>query len=767
MSRNIYNISGFDSVSNMAINKAIDIARKYGLKYVDSRALMCALLSRNSMSIRFEELTGIKPSKYLAKLSDNLYKESNLNNSLVKNIDTSFDENTEEEIGIANLTDELSKLLNTCIKNNDGNDVEVIDILEEILLTPTLKVWETLEGLGVNPNRVVIMINDPAEYMPIASKYSVNLVKKALNNEMDPVCCRDDIIDSVIETLGRRIKNNPCLIGDAGVGKTAIINGIAQRIVCGDVPFYLKGKHILSIDVSSMVAGTRYRGDFEERINGLLTETANNKDVILFFDEIHMLAEAGASSESSINALNILKPAISNGNVQIIGATTTAEYKKFIEKDSAFERRLESIIVPEVSVDDAITILSNVIYKFDTFHNSKTSKEVIEAAVKLSDRYISYKKLPDKAITVIDATASRLKKKANGNLVEISESDIKETISKLSGIDVTEMTLDSKNSIKTLYKRLEKHVIGQSNAVDNISKAIRRSKAGIKDPNKPIGSFLFVGPTGVGKTELSKALAIEFSGSLKNLIRFDMSEFMEKHSVSKLIGSPPGYVGYGEGGQLTEAIRHNPYSVILFDEIEKAHPDVFNILLQVLDDGILTDGSGLRIDCKNTVIIMTSNAGYGESIGTKASIGFASSKQEEKDTSKIESRAIKSLENTFRPEFLNRLDKIVVFNKLDKENCIQIIELMLNQLKERLQDNKIEISWDDKLINMLLSEGFSEKYGARNLKRKIQDTVENVLADKIIDEEIKATDKVLISYDRGLTVNISQTVGLNKEYATC
>lgn len=460
--------------------------------------------------------------------------------------------------------------------------------------------------------------------------------------------------------------------------------------------------------------------------------------------------------DSAMTAANILKPAISRGDVQIIGATTTSEYKKFIERDKAFERRMQMVLVPEPTVEAAIKMTKAVIGEYNKFHNSSVSNEAIESAVVLSDRYITDKKLPDKAITVIDETAARLKKSVSNTPIQIEVKDIKDTISKLTNIDVSDLDEKARNKVKSLESSLKKHVIGQDNAVENVSKSIRRSKAGIKDPNRPIGSFLFVGPTGVGKTELSKALAIEFSGGIKSLIRFDMSEYMEKHSVSKLIGSPPGYVGYGDGGQLTEAIRHNPYSVVLFDEIEKAHPDVFNILLQVLDDGTLTDSEGQTVDFKNTILILTSNAGYGANLLNKGTIGFGRVEQESSSeaSDKQDKIVMKALEETFRPEFLNRLDKIVVFNKLSKENSISIAQLLLKQLKKRMKDNGIELSWDNSIINKIVEDGFSDKYGARNLKRKIQELIEDTLADKIIDEEIKEGDSVKISYNDSLVVDI-------------
>ena len=732
----VFNLRGFDNKSNIALNEAIAVANKHKYDKVTTSHMMYAMLRSKDIEERFEYDMGVTCETFV-----NQFEQIMSTHLVVCNSEHA-------EIGIEEVSDELKAVISNAVAkcSKANRHVTLLDIYKTIISNKQSEVWNVLTLIGVDMDSVINIVEDPLEDMPNTAQFAVNYNILAKEGRFDPVEERDDVINSLIEVLGRRIKNNPCLIGDAGVGKTAIIEGLAQRLNQGDVPKYLKGKHIISVDVSGIVAGSKYRGDFEARLNNVLNEAASNKNVILFFDEMHMLAEAGAGSqEAAMTAANILKPAISRGDVQIIGATTPSEYKKFIEADKAFERRLQSVQVPEPSVESAFNMVKAVIHKYNEYHNCEISDETMMNAVVLSDRYITDKKLPDKAITIIDETAASIKRKRDSDeMFIITDKDIKKTVSKITGIDVMDLDSESRSKVKSLENSLKKHVIGQDKAVELVSKAIKRSKAGIKDPNRPIGSFLFVGPTGVGKTELTKALAIEFSGGTKNLVRFDMSEFMEKHSVSRLIGSPPGYVGYGEGGQLTEAIRKNPYSVILFDEIEKAHPDVFNIMLQILDDGMLTDSEGTRVDFKNSIIIMTSNAGYGQT-KKAASIGFGSVEVVE-TSDEADDKASKALEKTFRPEFLNRLDKIVVFNSLSKTDCEQIVELEMSKLAKRVKAKDIELVWDDSLVQHILNAGYSEKYGARNLKRKIQSIVEDALADKIIDDEITSGMQVFISY---------------------
>lgn len=757
----IVSLRGLDNKCNIALNESFDTANKFLCEEATSAHMLMHLLYNDEVAKQFDSDFSefdITAKDYTHFLTDMLYRNKD-NTSANQHITVGIDEISREFQSI------LSYAVFRAISNQ--REIDVMTMYRCIIREKGSNAWKVLTLMGVDSSIDVTQSN-PLEDMPITSQFAVDYNSLAKNNRFDPIESRDKEIDRVFEVMGRRIKNNPCLVGDAGVGKTAIVEGMAQRLVSGDVPNYLRNKHIISVDVSGIVSGSKYRGDFEEKLNGILNEAASNNNVILFFDEIHMLMEAGGSSaDSAMNAANILKPAISRGDVQIIGATTPAEYKKFVEKDKAFERRLQSVDIGEPDVESAIKMAQKVAYKYEEFHKCKIDADALEAAVVLSDRYITDKKLPDKAITVLDETAARLKKNYNRNSkFTVSVADIKSTISKTTGIDVDDLDETSRKKLSTLGNRLQQHVIGQDDAIHAVVKAIRRSKAGIKDPNRPIGSFLFVGPTGVGKTELTKALAIEFSNGIKNMIRFDMSEFMEKHTVSKLIGSPPGYVGYGEGGQLTEAVRHNPYSIILFDEIEKAHPDVFNILLQILDDGILTDSQGLKVDFKNTIIIMTSNAGYGADQFGKKSIGFGTSTDEsDTDAGKNEKIAMKALESTFRPEFINRLDKIVIFNKLEKDSIEKIVELLFKQLKGRLSQSDIKLSWDESIIKHIAETGFSEKYGARNIKRKIQEQIEDLIADKIIDEELMPGYTVKVCYTSEVVIRIRKSISKRLEFS--
>lgn len=752
----IYNMQGFDRRANFALNEAISIGNKLRCTMITSEHMMHALLKTASIAKDFEDITGISGKSYQESFEKRMSEQAEkLGNQ----------EQFIGELEVKDFSSDLRDILTLSIESarNENRLVTPEDIYYQILVSNSDEFWRSMPD-GIK-SRIALYVSDPLKSMPETAKHAVNYNKLAKSGAFDPIYGRENEINQVIEILGRRVKNNPCLIGDPGVGKTAIVEGLAQKIVAGNVPYYMKNQKIICIDISSIVSGTKFRGDFEERLNKILEEAASRNDVILFFDEMHMLMEAGSSNDSPMTAANIIKPAISKGDVKIIGATTTSEFKKFIDKDKAFERRLQRVVIDEPSVDDAYHMVETVSKKYDEFHGSITSREVIKAAVNMSDRYLADKKLPDKAITVIDETAARLKKTViEGETFTLTVKDIKDTISKITGIDVSDIDDESRGKMKSLDTRLKAHVIGQDEAIGEICKAIKRGKAGIKDPNKPTASFLFVGPTGVGKTEVTKALSIELFGSTKDLIRFDMSEFMEKHSVSKLIGSPPGYVGYGEGGQLTEAVRKHPSSIILFDEIEKAHPDVFNIFLQVLDEGTLTDSEGNRVDFKNTVIIMTSNAGYGAHLMNKSKIGFASIAEVEKDNSSI---AMEALESTFRPEFLNRVDKVVVFNKLSKEISISIAELILKTLSSRVKQSGIAMSWTDNMLKHLVDVGFSDKYGARNIKRKVQELVEDKLADMIIDGGILAGDTIIIDWDENSGVIVEKQINICKNTTEC
>ena len=645
---------------------------------------------------------------------------------------------------------------------------------------------------------------------PALDQYGRDFTQMAKDNKFDPIIGRSKEIDRVIQILSRRTKNNPCLIGEPGVGKTAVVEGLAQKIVSGNVPEPLINKRLVCLDLSGMIAGAKYRGEFEERLKKVIDEVKDSKDVILFIDEVHTIVGAG-SAEGAMDASNILKPTLARGELQLIGATTINEYKKNIEKDAALERRFQPVMVGEPTVDETIEILKGIRDKYEAHHGVNITDEAIMAAANLSYRYISDRFLPDKAIDLIDETASKkrlseqtapdalkeLEKKLETIVSEKQEAitaqnfeqaaklrdeetelnekinieksnwkdnsssgkqsvtaeDIAATLSDWTDIPAGKLSEGENERLKNLEDTLHKRVIGQNDAVVAVAKAIRRGRAGLKDPKRPIGSFLFLGPTGVGKTELSKALAESMFGSEDAMIRVDMSEYMEKHAVSKFIGSPPGYVGFEEGGQLTEKIRRNPYSVILFDEIEKAHPDVFNILLQVLEDGILTDAQGRKVDFKNTVIIMTSNLGAKNILNSGgARLGFSKSDElgdVEEENKKIRERVMDEVKKSFRPEFINRIDEIMVFTRLGKEDIKNIAKVMLENLKTRLADNEINVIFTDEAIEKIAEAGFDPVYGARPLRRVIQSSVEDLISEKIIDGQIVSGDNITVDVSNG------------------
>jgi len=638
---------------------------------------------------------------------------------------------------------------------------------------------------------------------PTLDQFSQDLTLQAKKGEFDPIIGRDKEIERIIQILSRRTKNNPCMIGEPGVGKTAIAEGLSQRIVDGNIPELLKGKRVVSLDLSSMVAGSKYRGEFEERIKKAITEIKEMGNIILFIDEIHTIVGAGAA-EGAIDASNILKPSLARGEIQLIGATTLDEYRKHIEKDPALERRFQPVKVEEPSEEEAIQILYGLRQMYEEHHQVKITDTALEEAVKLSNRYITDRFLPDKAIDVIDEASSRVRLKTytappkikilereyvqleedkenaikteqyekagelktkqveiNNELIRlkeewqesnkhtpliVDEEEIANIISSWTSIPIQKLTQEEGSRLKNLEGVLHERVVGQEEAIVAVSKAIRRGRVGLKDPQRPIGSFLFLGPTGVGKTELSKALSEAIFGDEESLIRVDMSEYMEKHSVSKLIGSPPGYVGYDEGGQLSEKIRRKPYSVILFDEVEKAHPDVFNILLQVLDDGHITDSQGRKINFKNTVIIMTSNIGARNIVAPKK-LGFTQNLDKTKDHSEMKGKVMDEVKKLFRPEFLNRIDEVIVFHSLGEEHIKEIVLIMFKQLSKRLFDNlKIVLKFDDSAKDYIAKVGFEVAYGARPLKRAIQSKIEDRLAEEILDGNIKESDTVKVLY---------------------
>lgn len=624
------------------------------------------------------------------------------------------------------------------------------------------------------------------------TKFCTNLNDMAKAGKIDPVIGREDEITRIIQILMRRTKNNPILIGDPGVGKTAIAEGLAAEIVKGNLPKIMKDKTILSLDLASMIAGTKYRGDFEDRLKKLFEEAASHDDLILFIDEFHMVLGAGAA-EGSMDAANILKPILAKGDIQIIGATTIEEYRKHVEKDSALARRMQEVMVTEPSIEDSKLIIQGLKSMYEDHHNVKITDEAVDAAVELSDRYITDRFLPDKAIDLIDEASSKVRigafeddtdeasdnsediierlkaekdqavmdqdfekaaklrdiinqkkfdleneeiPEAHDYKLEISYDDIANIVSSWSKVPVEKLTEDEKEKYANLDKDLAGTVVGQKDAIDSVARAIKRARVGLKDPRKPIGSFIFVGPTGVGKTYLAKSLAEVISGSSDKLIRIDMSEYMEKFAVSRLVGSPPGYVGYEEGGQLTEAVRTSPYSVILFDEIEKAHPDVFNLLLQILDDGRLTDGQGRTVDFKNTVIIMTSNVGV-SSLAKATSIGFdLAEDKEEADDARNKEIISGAIKDSFAPEFLNRLDEVIMFNSLKEADIREITGLMLEKTQDRLSEIGINILYDEKVIKKLAEEGFNSEYGARPLERHITKMIDDRLAEDILDNKL-------------------------------
>lgn len=640
-------------------------------------------------------------------------------------------------------------------------------------------------------------------------QYSRDLTALAREGKLDPVVGRDEEIRRVIQILSRRTKNNPCLVGEPGVGKTAVVEGLAARIVAGDVPFTVQNKRVLTLDLSGMVAGSKYRGEFEERIKKVLKEVTEDGNIILFLDELHTIIGAGGA-EGAIDASNIMKPSLARGEIQLIGATTIAEYRKYIEKDAALERRFQPVTVEEPTEEEAVRILEGIKGKYEAHHHVTITPEAVEAAVRLSSRYINDRNLPDKAIDLIDEAAAsarlhamdapdkakeisdkireldwemekairveafaqmaEIKKKQDAlvkkqerllkkrekreeeNTLSIGENEIAEVVAQWTKIPVQKLAEKESERLLKLEKTLHKRVIGQEEAVTAVAKAIRRGRVGLKDPNRPIGSFLFLGPTGVGKTELSKALAEAMFGSEDAMIRVDMSEYMEGHSVSKMIGSPPGYVGFEEGGQLSEKVRRNPYSVVLFDEIEKAHPDVFNVLLQVLDDGHITDSKGRKVSFKNTVLIMTSNAGAQRIVDPK-NLGFATEKSETKDYEKMKSNVMEEVKRSFKPEFINRIDDIIVFHQLNNENMKEIVNLLASNLYKRCEDQLgIHLTITAALKEHLVKKYADNKMGARPLKRAIQSVVEDALAEEILLKKVVPGDKVSAGFKDGKVV---------------
>jgi len=684
----------------------------------------------------------------------------------------------------------------------EGESVAVRILME--LGVDINKLYDNLVTMLQEDTPAAVVANKPrAEEVqtPTLDQFGRDLTVMAREGKIDPVIGRDKEIERIIQILSRRTKNNPCLIGEPGVGKTAICEGLAQKIIEGNVPEILKDKRVVALDLSSMVAGAKYRGEFEERLKKSIEERRQAGNVILFIDELHTIVGAGAA-EGAIDASNILKPLLARGEIQVIGATTHDEYRKYIEKDAALERRFQPIQIGEPSQEEAIEILKGIRDRYEAHHNVKITDKAIEAAVRLSTRYITDRFLPDKAIDLIDEAASKvrlksfitppdlreleekieqlhkmkedaiinqefekaaslrdqenaLKEQMNSlkekwrmkNQTEtqsVTEEEIAEIVSTWTGIPVSRLAQEETEKLKNLENILHRRVIGQEEAVKAVAKAIRRGRVGLKDPKRPVGSFIFLGPTGVGKTELSKALAEALFGDESHMIRLDMSEYMEKHTVSRLVGSPPGYIGYDEGGQLTEKVRRKPYAVVLFDEIEKAHPDVFNILLQILEDGRLTDASGRLVDFRNTVIIMTSNIGARDIVEPKR-LGFSAALENEaKDYEEMKKNVMNELKKAFRPEFLNRVDELIVFHPLTRENINDIAALMLNEVAKRLKNVNITLKVDDNVKEFLAEKGYDKVYGARPLRRTIQNLVEDRIAEEMLDGKISEGDTIRI-----------------------
>ena len=806
----MYKFTGFTQKANEALNAAIEYAENLGHTYIGSEHLLLGLLTSEG-SVAYTALTA---RNITADDVENAVRNSvgiGTPTVLSPNDFTPRSKNIiETSITIARSLGHgyvgTEHLLIAIIRDSscyamdilDSMNVSAADIAEEI--TKNVNVSQNETSNSKNPSKAKGKTETPT-----LDQFGRDLTAVARQGKIDPVIGRQKEIERVIQILCRRTKNNPCLIGEPGVGKTAIAEGLALKIASGEVPEILKDKRIVALDLTGMVAGTKYRGDFEERIKSAIDEVSKSGNIILFIDEVHTLIGAG-SAEGAVDAANILKPALARGEMQVIGATTIEEYRKNIEKDSALERRFQSVLVGEPSREETVEILKGIRDKYEAHHKVKITDEAIEAAVKMSSRYIGDRFLPDKAIDLIDEAASKVRlraytppedireledkikrideekasavnsqnferaaalrdeeKEIKTHLANAKESwkkqnsetngvvtpdEIAAIVSEWTHIPVVQLTEEESQRLIHMEEELHRRIVGQDQAVSAVSKAIRRGRVGLKDPNRPTGSFIFLGPTGVGKTELCKTLAATLFGDESAMIRLDMSEFMEKHTVSKLVGSPPGYVGYDEGGQLTEKVRRKPYSVVLFDEIEKAHPDVFNMLLQILDDGVLTDSQGRKVDFKNCIIIMTSNVGAklitnegASALGFKGEDNGGTMSRED-----IRSAVMGELKKCFRPEFLNRVDDIIVFEQLDKEDIKEIARRLLKTLKNRVHDMGIELDFDDSAIDKIADEGFDPVYGARPLKRAIQSQIEDRLSEEMLEGRMTSGNKYICKH---------------------
>ncbi len=803
----MYKFSNFTQKANDALNLAIKSAEGYGHNYIGSEHILLGILKEGSgMGAQLLEEHGADCDELDALIREHIGVGSPTRLSpdeFTPNAKRIIEMGFQIARGMRNSFVGTEHLILALLRDSDSSAVKLLNSLgvDEEQLFQELVTDLSREGTQGKSGKGASKKGKSST--PTLDEFGKDLTEEARDGKIDPVIGREKEIERVVQILSRRTKNNPCLIGEPGVGKTAIAEGLALKIVKGEVPELLEGKKIVALDLTSMVAGTKYRGDFEERIKKAMDEVKAAKDVILFIDEVHTIMGAGAA-EGAVDAANILKPSLARGEIQVIGATTIDEYRKNIEKDAALERRFQSVMVGEPTEEETVEILKGLRDKYEAHHKVKITDEAIDTAVKMSSRYIADRFLPDKAIDLIDEAASRVRLKAftappnlkemereikrleqeketavhsqdyenaaklrdkqqslqtllseekekwknssTREVMEISTEDIANVVSSWSGIPVTQLTKEESEKLLNMEQILHERIVGQDKAVSSIARAIRRGRVGIKNPARPLGSFIFLGPTGVGKTELCKALAEAMFGNEEAIIKLDMSEYMEKHTVSKLIGSPPGYVGYDDGGQLTEKIRRKPYSVVLFDEIEKAHPDVFNMLLQILEDGVLTDSQGRKVSFKNSIIIMTSNVGASKIVDGKKSLGFG----EDSDSGKnIEEFVMQDLKRTFKPEFLNRVDEIIVFSQLEKEDIKEIARRMLKTLQKRLKDMEIEIDFTDEAITAIADAGFDKVYGARPLRRAIQQKIEDPLSEHILEGKINAGDKCTVDYSNG------------------
>lgn len=801
----------FTKSASKALDNSLNVAKSFGHNYVGTEHLLIALVKTKGVASEVMRENGVEEEKLSVLIEEMLEADGNVavadrpqyTPRAKKIIENSISE--AERLGASQAGTE--HLLIALLKETDCLGVRLLNtrgINVQKLYVDLL----TATGQDVNSAKNEYMMQKGRRgksATPVLDQYSRNLTEYAKEGRLDPVIGRDREITRLIEILSRRTKNNPCLVGEPGVGKTAVVEGLAQKIAVGDIPDIIKDKKVLTLDLSGMVAGSKYRGEFEERIKRAIKEVTQSGNVLLFIDEIHTIIGAGGA-EGALDAANILKPSLARGELQLIGATTLEEYRKYIEKDAALERRFQPVDVNEPDTEETIAILYGLKERYEEHHGVEISDSAVVSAVKMSERYVNDRFLPDKAIDVIDEACARVSlskylatpelreleenilkwekekedairsedyklagelKKRQAEAAEkidsihkkienerkkqsicVDDNDIAAVIADWTKIPVQKLQEAETERLKKLEQILHERVVGQKEAVEAVSKAVRRGRVGLKDPDRPIGSFLFLGPTGVGKTELSKALAEAVFGKENEIIRVDMSEYMEKHSVSKMIGSPPGYVGYEEGGQLSEKVRRHPYSVILFDEIEKAHPDVFNILLQILEDGHVTDAQGRKISFKNTIIIMTSNAGAQRIVAPKH-LGFGTDESEEADYNKMKDSVMEEVKRIFKPEFINRIDEVLVFHMLTKDDLKEIVKIFLKSLDKRTNAQMhIKLDVSESAIEHIAESGFDKNYGARPIRRAIQTQIEDLLADKLLSDEIKAGDDVVVDYDK-------------------